>query len=123
MTGFTFIAGDVKQREACEAIIDGTVAHFGRIDILVANAGGASGHAPIVDLTDEAMQDSLVWDFWHTFWTMRRAFHYMIPHQFGRVMCMSSVEGKVGKPGISIYVAAKHHGRHKVEQRRGDCDL
>jgi len=86
-----YIAGDVKQRESCEAIIDGTVAHFGRIDILVANVGGASGHAPIVDLTDEAMQDSLVWNFWHTFWTMRRAFHYVIP-----------------QPGISIYVAAKH---------------
>jgi NAD(P)-dependent dehydrogenase (short-subunit alcohol dehydrogenase family) len=103
-----YIAGDVKQRESCEAIIDGTVEHFGRIDILVANAGGASGHAPIVDLTDEAMQDSLVWNFWHTFWTMRRAFHYMIPQQFGRVMSVSSLEGKVGKPGISIYVAAKH---------------
>ncbi len=103
-----YIAGDVKKREACEAIIDGTVEKFGRIDILVANAGGASGHAPIVDLTDEAMQDSLVWNFWHTFWTMRRAFHYMIPQQFGRVMSVSSLEGKVGKPGISIYVAAKH---------------
>ena len=50
-----FIAGDVKLREDCEAIVDGTVEHFGRIDILVANAGGASGHATIVDLTDEAM--------------------------------------------------------------------
>jgi 3-hydroxybutyrate dehydrogenase len=103
-----FLAGDVKQRESCEAIIDGTVEHFGRIDILVANAGGASNHAPIAELTDEAMQDSLVWNFWHTFWTMRRAFHYMIPQQFGRVMSVSSVEGKVGKPGLSIYVVAKH---------------
>ena len=103
-----FVAGDVKQRESCEAIIDGTVDHFGRIDILVANAGGASNHAPIAELTDEAMQDSLVWNFWHTFWTMRRAFHYMIPQQFGRVMSVSSVEGKVGKPGLSIYVVAKH---------------
>ncbi len=103
-----YIAGDVKQREACEAIVDGTVDHFGRIDILVANAGGASGHAPIAELTDEAMQDSLVWNFWHTFWTMRRAFHYMIPQESGRVMAVSSLEGKVGKPGISIYVAAKH---------------
>jgi NAD(P)-dependent dehydrogenase (short-subunit alcohol dehydrogenase family) len=107
-----FIAGDVKERESCEAIVDGTVERFGRIDILVANAGGASGHAPIVDLTDEAMQDSLVWNFWHTLWTMRRAFHYMIPQQSGRVMSISSVEGKVGKPGLSIYVVAKHaiHG-------------
>jgi 3-hydroxybutyrate dehydrogenase len=103
-----FIAGDVKQRESCEAIVDGTVDHFGRIDILVANAGGGTGHAPIVDLTDEAMQDALVWNFWHTFWTMRRAFHHMIPQEFGRVMSVSSLEGKVGKPGISIYVTAKH---------------
>ena len=55
-----FIAGDVKQRESCEAIVDGTVDHFGRVDIVVANAGGASGHAPIANLTDEAMQDSMV---------------------------------------------------------------
>ena len=54
------------------------------------------------------MQDALVWNFWHTFWCMRRAFHYMIPQQFGRVMSVSSVEGKVGKPGIAIYVTAKH---------------
>ena len=62
----------------------------------------------MADLTDEAMQDALVWNFWHTFWTMRRAFHYMIPQQWGRVINISSVEGKVGKPGLSIYVVSKH---------------
>ena len=53
------------------------------------------------------MQDSPLWNFWHTFWTMRRAFNHMIPQEYGRVMSVSSLEGKVGKPGISIYVAAK----------------
>lgn len=103
-----FIAGDVKQREVCEAIVDGTVEHFGRIDIAVANAGGGSNHAPVAQLTDEAMQDALLWNFWHTFWTMRRALHYMIPQQSGRIMSISSLEGKVGKPGIAIYVSSKH---------------
>ncbi len=103
-----FIAGDVKKREDCEALIEGTVERYGKIDILFTNAGGASNHAPIVDLTDEAMQDSLVWNFWHTFWCMRAAFKHMIPQESGRVITMSSVEGKVGKPAISIYVAAKH---------------
>ena len=103
-----YIPGDVKQREVCEAIVDGTVERFGRIDILVPNAGGSSGNAPVAELTDEAMQDTMVWNFWHTFWTMRRAFQYMIPQEWGRVMAVSSLEGKVGKPGISIYVAAKH---------------
>jgi NAD(P)-dependent dehydrogenase (short-subunit alcohol dehydrogenase family) len=103
-----FIAGDVKQRPDCEAVVAGTVERYGRIDVLFANAGGATGHAPIADLTDEAMQDSLQWNFWHTFWTMRAALAHMIPQGSGRIIAMSSVEGKVGKPGISIYVTAKH---------------
>jgi NAD(P)-dependent dehydrogenase (short-subunit alcohol dehydrogenase family) len=103
-----FIAGDVKQRSDCEAVVAGTVERYGRIDVLFANAGGASGHAPIADLTDDALQDSLQWNFWHTFWTMRAALGHMIPQGSGRIIAMSSVEGKVGKPGISIYVAAKH---------------
>ncbi len=103
-----FIAGDVKKREDCEALIQGTVDKYGKIDILFANAGGASNHAPVAELTDEAMQDSLLWNFWHTFWCMRAALGHMIPQESGRIINMSSVEGKVGKPAISIYVAAKH---------------
>jgi 3-hydroxybutyrate dehydrogenase len=103
-----FIAGDVKQREDCESLIDATVAKYGRLDILVANAGGAANHAPVAQLTDESMQDAFLWNFWHTFWTMRRALNVMIGQQSGRIMAISSVEGKVGKPAISTYVASKH---------------
>lgn len=103
-----FIAGDAKVREDCEAVVHGTVERYGSIDILVANAGGASNHAPVAELTDEAMADALLWNFWHTFWTMRAALKHMIPQGWGRIMAMSSVEGKVGKPGISSYVSAKH---------------
>lgn len=103
-----FIAGDAKVREDCEALVNGTVEHFGSIDILVANAGGASNHAPVAQLTDEAMADALQWNLWHTFWTMRSALNHMIPKGWGRIMAMSSVEGKVGKPGIATYVTAKH---------------
>jgi 3-hydroxybutyrate dehydrogenase len=103
-----YIAGDITERAACEALVDGTVEHFGRIDILVANAGGAANHAPVAQLTDESMDLALKWNFWHTFWTMRRALQHMIPQQWGRIITMSSVEGKVGKPGISTYVTAKH---------------
>jgi NAD(P)-dependent dehydrogenase (short-subunit alcohol dehydrogenase family) len=103
-----FIAGDVKVRADCEAIVQGTVDHFGAIDILVPNAGGGSDYAPVAQMTDEAMADAMTWNFWHTFWTMRAALNHMIPRQWGRIINMSSVEGKVGKPAISSYVAAKH---------------
>jgi 3-hydroxybutyrate dehydrogenase len=103
-----FIAGDVKRRDDCEAIVNGTVERFGAIDILVPNAGGGSDYAPVAQLTDEAMQDALLWNFWHTFWTMRAALNHMIPRRWGRIMSVSSLEGKVGKPSISSYVATKH---------------
>ena len=47
-----FVQGDAKTREGCERVVDTTVEHFGKIDIMVNNAGGASNHAPVVDLTD-----------------------------------------------------------------------
>jgi 3-hydroxybutyrate dehydrogenase len=103
-----FLAGDVKQREDCEQLIAATVERFGKIDILVANAGGASNHAPVAQLTDEAMDEAFRWNFWHTFWTMRAALNHMIPQEHGRIMAVSSVEGKVGKPAISSYVSSKH---------------
>ncbi|MEI6496377.1 MAG: SDR family NAD(P)-dependent oxidoreductase [Actinomycetota bacterium] len=103
-----FIAGDVKLRADCERIVQGTIDHFGSIDILVPNAGGGSNYAPVAQMTDEAMEDAMVWNFWHTFWTMRAALNHMIPQGWGRVIAISSVEGKVGKPTISSYVASKH---------------
>jgi 3-hydroxybutyrate dehydrogenase len=103
-----FIAGDAKRREDCERVVDETVEKFGRIDIMVNNAGGASNHAPVVDLTDEAFDDALRWILWSTFWCTRRSLQHMIPQKWGRIINVSSLEGKCGKPGVSTYVTAKH---------------
>ncbi len=103
-----FIAGDVRRREDCEAIVDGTVERFGRIDIAVPNAGGSSDFAPVAELTDEAMDNAMKWIFWHTFWVMRRSLQHMIPNEWGRIISIGSLEGKVGKPVVSPYVSAKH---------------
>jgi 3-hydroxybutyrate dehydrogenase len=103
-----FVKGDAKIREDCERVVDQAVEHFGRIDIMVNNAGGATNHAPVAKLTDEALDDALKWNLWSTFWCSRKAVNYMIPQGWGRIINISSVEGKCGKPGLSIYVIAKH---------------
>jgi NAD(P)-dependent dehydrogenase (short-subunit alcohol dehydrogenase family) len=103
-----FVQGNAKVREDCERVVDQTVEHFGRIDIMVNNAGGATNHAPVAQLTDEALDDALKWNLWSTFWCSRKAVNYMIPQGWGRIINISSVEGKCGKPGLSIYVIAKH---------------
>jgi NAD(P)-dependent dehydrogenase (short-subunit alcohol dehydrogenase family) len=103
-----FIQADGLIKEDCEGVIDGTVDRFGRIDILFNNAGGSKDNAPVADLTDEAMQYGLQVNLWSTFWCTRKALGYMIPQEWGRIINMSSVEGKVGKPGLSQYVVGKH---------------
>lgn len=103
-----FIQANAKVREDCERAVDETTARFGKLDILVNNAGGADNHAPVADLTDEALDDALRWNLWSTFWSSRHAVKPMMERGWGRIINISSVEGKVGKPGISIYVTAKH---------------
>ncbi len=104
----TFVPGDACIREDCERIVDQAVARYGRIDILVNNAGGSADNAPVAELTDEAMDFALKVNLWSTFWCSRKALGHMIPQKWGRIINISSTEGKVGKPGIAIYVTAKH---------------
>ena len=103
-----FVAGDVTVRENVDAIIDGTVERFGRIDILVNNAGGLIKTAPVADLSDEDWDYAIKWNLYSMFWASRKALGYMIPQRWGRIINISSVEGKHGKPGISAYVTSKH---------------
>ncbi len=103
-----FVQGDVTRKADIERLIDDTIRTFGRLDILVNNAGGAGGFAPVVEMTDEAWQEAMDWNVNSTFWATRKALQSMIPQGFGRIINISSVEGKHGKAGIAQYVTAKH---------------
>jgi len=61
-----------------------------------------------VDANPESFEAVLRWNVMSTFWATQRALQHMIPQRFGRIINMSSVEGKHGKPGISAYVTSKH---------------
>ena len=103
-----FVKGDVTVREDVDKVIDGAVAHFGRIDILVNNAGGLIKTAPVADLSDEDWDYAIRWNLYSAFWGTRTALKYMLPQGSGRIINISSVEGKNGKPGIPAYVTTKH---------------
>ena len=103
-----FFAGDVTKQADTEGFVDQTIARFGRIDILVNNAGGGGELLPCVEMSDESWNLVIDWNLNSTFWATRRALKAMIPHQWGRIINVSSVEGKQGKPVLSAYCAAKH---------------
>ena len=103
-----FFAGDVMQQADVEGFVEATVEKFGAIDVLVNNAGGAGDLQPLVELTDETFDETMKWNVYSTFWATRRALQHMLPKQWGRIINISSTEGKVGKPVFTAYSTAKH---------------
>ena len=103
-----FVAGDVMNQADVEGFIDQTIAHFGTIDIVVNNAGGAGDLQPLVNLSDETFDEAMKWNVYSTFWATRRALPPMLEKGEGRIINMSSMEGKHGKPVFTAYTAAKH---------------
>jgi NAD(P)-dependent dehydrogenase (short-subunit alcohol dehydrogenase family) len=103
-----FIQGDATVQADVEDFVDDTIDRFGRLDILVNNAGGAGDLLPLVDLTDESFDYTMKLCVYSTFWATRRALRTMVEQKFGRIINISSVEGKIGKPVFSSYTAAKH---------------
>jgi 3-hydroxybutyrate dehydrogenase len=103
-----FYAGDASLQSTVEGLIDYSIERYGQLDICCLNSGGVKMTAPVFQMTDEEWQLEVDWNLNHVFWGMRRALQHMIPRGSGRVIVTSSVEGKLGKPGIPGYAATKH---------------
>jgi NAD(P)-dependent dehydrogenase (short-subunit alcohol dehydrogenase family) len=103
-----FFVGDAAKQDAVEGLVDFTIERYGQLDICCLNSGGVLATAPVAQMSDEEWQLEVDWNLNHVFWGMRRALQHMIPRESGRIIVTSSVEGKLGKPGIPGYSATKH---------------
>jgi len=103
-----FVAGDATVQAEVEGFVDAATDKWGRLDVLVNNAGGATDLQPLVKVSDEAWDHVIKWNLYSTFWATRRALPAMIERGWGRVINVSSVEGKHGKPVFTAYTTAKH---------------
>ena len=104
-----FFPCDATMQDQVEALVDFAAERYGRLDIMVNNAGGTSGWALVGELSDEAWQQALNWNLNACFWGTRRALRYMVEGGWGRIINMSSVESKMAnKPMVSHYITNKH---------------
>ncbi len=104
-----FYAGDAAKQATCEGIVDFAIERFGKLDIMVLNSGGVLNTAPVFMMSDEEWNLEIDWNLNHVFWGMRKSLQHMIErNEGGRILVTSSVEGKLGKPGIPGYAATKH---------------
>ncbi|MCR4792752.1 MAG: SDR family oxidoreductase [Lachnospiraceae bacterium] len=100
---------DITSTEKVDSAIDEVLKQFGRIDILINNAG-TGAVAPAEDITDEQFNDEMNIDLFGTFRVARAvAKKAMIPAKYGRIINISSMYGLVGNKicGSAPYHAAK----------------
>jgi 3-hydroxybutyrate dehydrogenase/3-oxoacyl-[acyl-carrier protein] reductase len=104
-----FKACDALEQAQVEALVDFAQERYGRVDVMVNNVGGTDGWALVGDLSDEAWQKALNWNLNSYFWGTRRALRHMAGTGWGRIINISSVEGKMAnKPAVSHYITNKH---------------
>ncbi len=101
------IPTDVTDVKQAERLVKSALGHFGRVDVLVNNAG--RGHLASVEETDDAVIHSMfslnAFALWYT---TRPALRAMREQGSGHIITVASMAGKVGFPFNSAYVAAKY---------------
>ena len=102
-----FSPADMTKPAAIDAMIQSTADTFGRLDVLVNNAG-IQHVAPIDEFPPEKWDAILAINLSSAFHTTRRALPIMRRGGWGRIINIASAHGLVASPFKSAYVAAKH---------------
>jgi NAD(P)-dependent dehydrogenase (short-subunit alcohol dehydrogenase family) len=100
------VAADVTRADQVERAVQATIEQWGRLDIVVLNAGTWKG-APLTE-TSEEMWDQLVdLNLKGAFLTLKSALPWLIERRRGTIVGIASLGAWVGQPHASAYAAAK----------------
>jgi 3-oxoacyl-[acyl-carrier protein] reductase len=101
------VEADVTRHDDVARLVDGTVERFGRLDVLVNNAGiGAIG--PSESLPLEVWQRTIDTNLTGVFLCAQAAGRVMIEQRRGVIINIASIFGAVGMPQRAAYAASKH---------------
>jgi 2-hydroxycyclohexanecarboxyl-CoA dehydrogenase len=98
---------DVGKRDSIDAMVAQTVDRFGRVDAIVNNAMTLQQQIPLADLTEKALDVSLVSGVKGTLWCMQAVYPHMKKAGWGRIVNVGSSAGLIGFKGFGAYAAAK----------------
>jgi NAD(P)-dependent dehydrogenase (short-subunit alcohol dehydrogenase family) len=103
-----FVNADVRKEDEVRALVDKTVARFGRIDVAVNNAGTEGRRGQITEQTAESYAAIFDTNFLGVVLSMKHEVRAMQAQGSGSIINISSTYGHEGAAGASIYVGAKH---------------
>src|SRR5918996_2175883 len=98
---------DVSDPASVEAAVKRTISEFGRIDVLVNNAGIAGKNVPTVDYPIEEWERVLRVNLTSQFLCCRAVAPRMVKAKYGRIVNIASIAGKEGNPNAVAYSASK----------------
>ncbi|WP_030830791.1 SDR family oxidoreductase [Streptomyces hygroscopicus] len=98
---------DITDADALRQALDGPIARFGRLDVVVNNAGYALA-GPLEELDDAELRAQFEVNFFAAVNVLRAALPHLRAAKAGRVLQISSLAGQIGAPGMSAYTASKH---------------
>jgi len=104
-----FIKTDVAKAADVKAMVEKTVATYGRLDYAFNNAGVIEEKpGPLVEQSEETFARIMDINVRGVWLSMKYEIPEMLKHGGGAIVNMSSVAGVIGFPGIGIYSASKH---------------
>jgi NAD(P)-dependent dehydrogenase (short-subunit alcohol dehydrogenase family) len=97
---------DVTNKEQIYTAVESAIQHFGKIDVLVNNAGfGITGAAEA--FTDDQVRSQLETNLYAPIEVTRAVLPHMRRQRSGNILQISSIGGRVGGAGLTMYQAAK----------------
>lgn len=100
------LQADVRSPEACQKLVEDTIAALGQIDVLVNNAGITADRL-IMRMTEADFDNVIATNLKGAFFCTKAAARCMMRQRYGRIINISSVVGLHGNPGQTNYAASK----------------
>jgi len=97
---------DVRDLDQLVSLVDATAERFGRIDILVANAG-VGAYGPFLDLSREHLDEMIDVNLKGTLYAVRAALPHLLRAGRGDIVTLASEAGRRGLPLEAVYCASK----------------
>ena len=101
-----FVKTDVTSYESCENMVKEAIEKFGRIDVLVNNAG-ITKDALLMRMKEEDFDKVINVNLKGTFNMTKNVIPYMMKQRHGKIVSISSVVGVIGNAGQANYAASK----------------
>lgn len=100
------LQADVRRPEACKQLIEDAAAAFGRLDVLVNNAG-VTADKLLLQMTEADFDAVIETNLKGAFFCTKAAARLMMRQRYGRIISVSSVVGLHGNAGQANYAASK----------------